>query len=128
MPDDAPALQEREIQGLKYLDKLLPLLDRLHRVGCKRDKARNRKLHYDQYCLLVLLFLFNPTLRSLRALQQATLLELFTLALAASACGNTSHRPGRKSHWARPRRGRNNTCPCVGRWSPPAKCCRCRPR
>jgi IS4 transposase len=44
-------------------------------VGCQRDKAGNRKLHYDQYCLLVLLFLFNPVLRSLRALQQASELE-----------------------------------------------------
>jgi IS4 transposase len=51
------------------------LLDELHEVGCQRDKAGNRKLHYDQYCLLVLLFLFNPVLRSLRALQQASELE-----------------------------------------------------
>ena len=51
------------------------MLDRLHDVGCKRDKAGNRKLHYDQYCLLVLLFLFNPVVRSLRSLQQASLLK-----------------------------------------------------
>jgi hypothetical protein len=68
-------LRERDIQGLKYLKTLLPLLDRLHDVGCRRDKAGNRKLHYDQYCLLVLLFLFNPVVRSLRSLQQASLLK-----------------------------------------------------
>ena len=68
-------LRERDIQGLKYLKTLLPLLERLHGVGCKRDKAGNRKLHYDQYCLLVLLFLFNPVVRSLRSLQQASLLK-----------------------------------------------------
>jgi hypothetical protein len=68
-------LRERDIQGLKYLKTLLPLLGRLHEVGCRRDKARNRKLHYDQYCLLVLLFLFNPVVRSLRSLQQASLLK-----------------------------------------------------
>jgi hypothetical protein len=68
-------LRESDIQGLKYLKTLLPLLDRLHDVGCKRDKAGNRKLHYDQYCLLVLLFLFNPLVRSLRSLQQASLLK-----------------------------------------------------
>lgn len=68
-------LRERDIQGLKYLKTLLPLLERLHDVGCKRDKAGNRKLHYDQYCLLVLLFLFNPVVRSLRSLQQASLLK-----------------------------------------------------
>lgn len=68
-------LRERDIQGLKYLETLLPLLERLHDVGCRRDKAGNRKLHYDQYCLLVLLFLFNPVVRSLRSLQQASLLK-----------------------------------------------------
>jgi len=64
-----------KIQGLKYLERLLPLLGELHDVGCQRDKAGNRRLHYDQYCLLVLMFLFNPVLRSLRALQQASELE-----------------------------------------------------
>jgi Transposase DDE domain len=68
-------LKPRDIQGLKYLDRVLPLLDQLHEVGCQRDKAGNRCLHYDQYCVLVLLYLFNPVLRSLRALQQASTLE-----------------------------------------------------
>ena len=71
----AKLLKPRDIQGLKYLDRLMPLLDQLHEVGCQRDKAGNRCLHYDQYCVLVLLYLFNPVLRSLRALQQATTLE-----------------------------------------------------
>jgi len=75
MADETSELRERDIQGLKYFDKLVPLLHRLHDVGCVRDKAGNRKLHYDQYCMLVLLFLFNPTLRSLRALQQASRLK-----------------------------------------------------
>jgi hypothetical protein len=75
MAEESLALRERDIQGLKYLDKLLPLLDKLHHIGCERDKAGNRKLYYDQYCMLVLLFLFNPTLRSLRALQQASRLK-----------------------------------------------------
>jgi hypothetical protein len=68
-------VDERQIQGLKYLDLILPRLAELHEVGCQRDKAGNRKLHYDQYVLLVLLFLFNPVLRSLRAIQQASLLK-----------------------------------------------------
>jgi hypothetical protein len=63
------------IQGLKYAAQLLPLLDRLHEVGCQRDKAGNRKLHFDQYCLLILLYLFNPTVQSLRGLQQASCLR-----------------------------------------------------
>jgi hypothetical protein len=70
-----PQLLSRDIQGLKYLETLLPLLDQLHSVGCRRDRAGNRKLHYDQYCLLVLLFMFNPLVRSLRGLQQASCLK-----------------------------------------------------
>jgi hypothetical protein len=70
-----PELRERDIQGLKYLDLLLPMLARLHEVGCQRDKAGNRRLHYDEYCLLLLLFLFNPVVRSLRGLQQASQLK-----------------------------------------------------
>jgi hypothetical protein len=69
------AIPGLKIQGLKYIKKLKPLFERLHDVGCQRDRAGNRKLHLDQYCGLVLLFLLNPVLRSLRALQQASLLE-----------------------------------------------------
>src|SRR5947209_6019093 len=65
----------RGLQGFKYLDRLLPLLERLREVGCARDRAGNRQLHYDQYCLLVLLALFNPVVRSLRAIQQASTLR-----------------------------------------------------
>jgi hypothetical protein len=57
---------------MKMLQKLLPLLDRLHDVGCERDKAGNRKLHFDQHCLLILLYLFNPIIKSLRSIQQAS--------------------------------------------------------
>jgi hypothetical protein len=65
-------VREEDVTGLKYFDKLAPLLARLHQVGCQRDKAGNRKLHFDQYCMLVLLFLFNPVVRSLRAIEQAS--------------------------------------------------------
>jgi hypothetical protein len=68
-------VREADVTGLKYFDKLAPLLARLHDVGCQRDKAGNRKLHFDQYCMLVLLFLFNPVVRSLRAIQQASQLR-----------------------------------------------------
>src|SRR6266571_3482786 len=66
---------ERDLSGFKYLDCLLPMLGRLHDFGCARDRAGNRQLHYDQYCLLVLLALFNPVVRSLRAIQQASTLR-----------------------------------------------------
>jgi len=65
-------VREEDVTGLKYFDKLAPLLARLHDVGCQRDKAGNRTLHFDQYCLLVLLFFFNPVVRSLRAIGQAS--------------------------------------------------------
>ncbi len=60
---------ESQIVGLKYFDQLQPLLQRLKDDGCARDRAGNRELHYDQYCLLVLLYLFNPTCSSLRRCQ-----------------------------------------------------------
>jgi hypothetical protein len=62
-------------QGLKYLDQLDTLLRRLHDVGGERDTAHNRKLHFDQYCMLVLLFLFNPAVKTLRSLQQTSELK-----------------------------------------------------
>jgi hypothetical protein len=68
-------VRERDITGLKYFQQLLPLFDRLHEVGCQRDKAGNRELFMDEYCVLILLFLFNPVVTSLRALQQASALK-----------------------------------------------------
>jgi hypothetical protein len=65
-------IESREITGLKYFDKLAPLLERLHDDACARDRAGNRELHFDQYCLLILLYLFNPVVTSLRGLQQAS--------------------------------------------------------
>ena len=75
MAEKRKRINEQDVTGLKYFRRLLPLFERLHKVGCERDKAGNRQLHMDQYCALVLLFLFNPCLRSLRALQQASELK-----------------------------------------------------
>ena len=79
-----PELQERDVGGMKHLQKLLPLLDRLHDVGCERDRAGNRKLHFDQYCLLVLLSLINPVINSLRGIQQASELQKVQRLLGCS--------------------------------------------
>src|SRR5260370_306962 len=65
----------RALQGWKYLRRLTPLLARVHEDGCARDKAGNRTLHFDQYCSLILLGLFNPLARSLRGLSQASQLK-----------------------------------------------------
>lgn len=67
-----PDVREQDVKALKYFEKLAPLLERLHDDGCARDKAGNRELFYDQYCLLILLYLFNPIVSSLRSLQQAS--------------------------------------------------------
>ena len=71
----SPKIRESDITGLKYFDQLAPLLERLHNDGCKRDWAGNRQLHYDQYCMLILLFMFNPNVTSLRGIQQASELQ-----------------------------------------------------
>lgn len=69
------AVKDSDITGLKYFDKLAPLLERLHDDGCQRDTAGNRELHFDQYCMLILLYLFNPVVTSLRGIQQASELQ-----------------------------------------------------
>jgi len=68
-------IKEKDVTGLKYFDQLAPLLERLHDDACVRDTAGNRKLHFDQYCLLMLLYCFNPIVTSLRGLQQASELK-----------------------------------------------------
>ena len=85
-------ITERDIQGLKYFDQLSPLLARLHDDGCARDRAGNRHLHYDQYCLLILLYLFSPVVTSLRGLQQASELAKVQkkLGCARAALGSLS--------------------------------------
>jgi hypothetical protein len=72
MAERTRQVTEKDIVGLRDFDKLGGLLEQLHDVGCERDRAGNRTLHFDQYCLLVLLYLFNPIVTSTRALQQAS--------------------------------------------------------
>ena len=76
MPDNTRRrIRASQLTGLKYFDKLVPLLEPLHEVACQRDQAGNRHLHFDQYCLLVLLYLFHPIVSSLRAIQQVSELQ-----------------------------------------------------
>jgi hypothetical protein len=71
--DEAKPLQT--LQGVKFLQRLQPLLERLHAAGVERDRAGNRGLFYDQLCGLILLTFFNPSLKSLRDLQKASRLK-----------------------------------------------------
>ncbi len=65
-------IQEKDLQGFKLFKLLMPVLEKLHHVGCERDTAGNRKLHYDQYAALILLYFFNPIVTSLRGIVQAS--------------------------------------------------------
>jgi len=68
-------IREKDLQGLKYFKILGPLLERLHDNATARDRAGNRRLFYDQYACLLLLFFFNPVVKSLRGIQQASTLD-----------------------------------------------------
>src|ERR1700677_1512947 len=68
-------IRDKDLQGLKYFKLLGPLLDRLHDDATARDHAGNRRLFYDQYACLLLLFFFNPIVKSLRGIQQGSELD-----------------------------------------------------
>lgn len=67
-------IREKDLKGLKYFKVLVPLLERLHANATERDRAGNRRLFYDQYACLLLLHFFNPVVKTLRGLQQASAL------------------------------------------------------
>jgi hypothetical protein len=82
-----PALTAKDLQGFKYFDMVLPLLGRLHDAGTANDKAGNRRLFYDQYVALLLLYFFNPILTSLNGLLQASALDKVR---KTTGCGHVS--------------------------------------
>jgi hypothetical protein len=73
-------LTDRDIHCLGHLRRIFPLLEQLNSVGCERDTAGNRELFFGDYCKLVLLYIWNPAIDSIRSLQQA--LSLRTVAKA----------------------------------------------
>jgi hypothetical protein len=70
-----PPLSAKKVSGLKYFKKLKPLLARLHGIGTESDRSGNRRLFFDDYAALILLSFFDPSLKSLRAVQQASCLQ-----------------------------------------------------
>ena len=60
------------VSGFKYLRVVGTLLQALHDEGTTRDRAGNRQLFYDQYATLLLLYVFTPTVTSLRGIQQVS--------------------------------------------------------
>lgn len=63
-------LDPAKVQGVKQLQSIFRMLERLAPVGCERDRAGNRELLFPQYAGLMLLGLFNPTLQSVAGLSQ----------------------------------------------------------
>ncbi|WP_165076174.1 IS4 family transposase [Paludisphaera rhizosphaerae] len=80
-------VRAEDLRGFRYFRLLGPLLERLHPRGAERDRAGNRRLFYDQYVALLLMYFFTPALTSLRGLQQATGLDKVAKALGV---GRTS--------------------------------------
>jgi len=68
-------IHDQDVQGVKCLRKIRPLLARLRKVGTECDRAGNRRLFMDQYCALILMALFSPAIQSLRDLQRACALD-----------------------------------------------------
>jgi len=73
--DPADKIDPKQIGCIKRLRHLLPLLAELRPVGCQRDAAGNRQLHFDEYVTLVLLYLMNPLIDSVRGLQAAAAVD-----------------------------------------------------
>jgi hypothetical protein len=77
-------IQEKDLQGFKYIELLEPFLEQLRGVGTERDRAGNRELYFDQYTALILLYFFTPIVTSLRGIQQASELKKVQKLLGSS--------------------------------------------
>ena len=75
-----------QLGHFKKLRKVAGLLSFLHHSGCGRDKAGNRQLHFDHYVLLVLLWMFNPMIDSLRTLLRVASLPDVQKKLGVRRC------------------------------------------
>jgi hypothetical protein len=62
----------RRLRAVRMIKPLRRLLARIHAAGAQRDRAGNRRFYYDHYLSLLLLYFVNPSLESLRAMQQAS--------------------------------------------------------
>jgi len=65
-----PAIREVDVRNVPLLKRLRSLFASLHGHGAGRDVVGNRTLHYDDYCILILLALFSPVELSLRRIIQ----------------------------------------------------------
>jgi hypothetical protein len=60
-------------------------LARIRGANCQRDRAGNRELFFDDVCGLLLLTFFNPSVKSLRDLKEASRLKQVRKKLGGSA-------------------------------------------
>jgi hypothetical protein len=70
--DAAEEAAARRLRSVRMIKPLRRLLKQIHKAGTKRDRAGNRKFFYDHYLSLLLLYFVNPSLTSLRSLQNAS--------------------------------------------------------
>jgi hypothetical protein len=77
-------LDPATVQGVRHLKQVFRILERLAPIGCERDRAGNRQLHFSQYASLVLLGLFNPALQSVAGLQELSALRKVQKLLGGS--------------------------------------------
>lgn len=88
--DDEEAAKELVLP--KLFKQMRKMLAHLHTVGTERDRAGNRKLFYDDYVMLLLLYFYNPTLTSLQGVQNCTNWERVrkTLGIQYASAGSLS--------------------------------------
>jgi hypothetical protein len=65
-------MNDSDLGGFKYFKILAELTESLHAIYIDPDHPNKRRLHYDQYVSLILLYFFNPICDSLRLVQKAT--------------------------------------------------------
>ena len=85
----------KDLTGLKFFKPLEKLLSRLHSEAAHP----NRKLHYDGYISLLLLYFFNPIIKSLRDIQKVSELEKVAedLGIRRASLGSLSEAAGVES-------------------------------
>ena len=69
---ESEPLAARRLRSVRMIGPLRRLLKQIHSAGTERDRAGNRLFYYDDYLSLLLLYFVNPSLTSLRALQNAS--------------------------------------------------------
>ena len=110
------------LQGVQFLMRLDPLLQRLRQTGCERDRAGNRRLFFDDVCSLILLTFFNPSVKTLQDLSRSSRLSQVRKKLGCQSTSSASLSEAMSKVGPVRPAGRRlmddaelETCPCAGR-------------